>query len=174
VEKRKSKPLKAKLIADFDNLASVGEGFDDVDEVSENTNVVPYDPFEKYEELIKLEKQKQKVVKKLRTPDRKRNESEFREDLDADKHKALRALREALENPNTDTKEKIAAAKAILSQVDKQRELDLKERADDKEDVREKAKILLASQINTDEMTRALAGMAPLLTSAQRDLKEEG
>ena len=170
MEKKRSK-IKAEIVADFDNLATIGQDLNDEDNLT--TQPEPYDPFENYGVLIALEKQKQKVVKKLRTNDRKKTDAQFREDLDADKHKALRALREILENPVTDPKEKIAAAKAILSQVDKQRELDLKENADKNEDEREKARIILGAQINTDEMKKALAGMAPLLVSVQEQIKEE-
>ena len=170
MDKKWSK-IKAEIVADFDNLATIGQDLNDEDNLT--TQPEPYDPFENYGVLIALEKQKQKVVKKLRTNDRKKTDVQFREDLDADKHKALRALREILENPITDPKEKIAAAKTILSQVDKQRELDLKENADKNEDEREKARIILGAQINTDEMKKALSGMAPLLVSVQEQIKEE-
>lgn len=171
MNQKSSKPLRAKIVADFDNLSSIGQDLDD--DESLEMQLAPYNPFEQYEELIALEKTKQKVVKKLRNNDRKKTDKDFRDDLSADKHKALRALRETLEDPSAEVKEKNTAAKAILSQADKQRELDLKESADNKEDVREKAKILIASQIKTEEMSKALAGMAPLLMSAQRELKGE-
>lgn len=170
---RPSKPIKAEIIADFDNLNSVGDGFDDEELNPIPAELVNYNPFEQYAEILEADKKKQKFVKKVRTSDRKKTEQQFRDDLAADKHKALRALREILEDPNSDAKEKVAAAKTLFSVIDHQRDMDIKEKANEQEDVREKAKIIIASQIKTEEMTKALSGIAPLLTSAKSLINEE-